>query len=53
MSDLSSWTQAMGAWGPWLFVILFIDASFLMVWRLESMTRRGVEGTVLGTLVMP
>lgn len=24
-----------------------------MIWRLEAMTRRGVEGTVLGTLVMP
>src|SRR5438445_3694812 len=28
-------------------------ASFLMIWRLESMTASGVEGTVLGTLVMP
>src|SRR5207237_2637394 len=24
-----------------------------MIWRLESMTETGVEGTVLGTLVMP
>jgi len=24
-----------------------------MIWRLEAMTRKGVEGTVLGTLVMP
>src|SRR4051812_17806910 len=24
-----------------------------MIWRLESMNRSGVEGTVLGTLVMP
>src|ERR1041384_344341 len=24
-----------------------------MIWRLESMTQSGVEGTVLGTLVMP
>jgi cation:H+ antiporter len=24
-----------------------------MIWRLEAMTRSGVEGTVLGTLVMP
>src|SRR5438128_608682 len=32
---------------------LFTAASFLMIWRLESMTRSGVEGTVLGTLVMP
>ena len=32
---------------------MFIGASFLMIWRLESMTRSGIEGTVLGTLVMP
>ena len=32
---------------------LFIAASLLMTWRLEVMTTRGVEGTVLGTLVMP
>jgi cation:H+ antiporter len=43
----------LGAWGPWLFVVLFIDASFLMIWRLESLSARGIEGTVLGTLVMP
>src|SRR5207248_3111797 len=28
-------------------------ASFLMIWRLESMAQGGLEGTVLGTLVMP
>jgi len=38
---------------PWLFLVLFIAASFLMIWRLESMTENGVEGTVLGTLIMP
>ena len=27
--------------------------SFLMIWRLEAMNARGLEGTVLGTLVMP
>lgn len=38
---------------PWFFLILFLVASFLMVWRLESMNEKGLEGTVLGTLVMP
>jgi len=33
--------------------VLFIAASFFMIWRLEAMSRSGVEGTVLGTLVMP
>jgi len=32
---------------------LILAASFLMIWRLESMSASGVEGTVLGTLVMP
>src|SRR5687767_12375905 len=38
---------------PWLFLVLFIAASLLMIWRLESMTENGMEGTVLGTLIMP
>jgi cation:H+ antiporter len=45
--------ESTGAWAPWCFLLLFIAASFLMIWRLEAMTRKGVEGTVLGTLVMP
>jgi cation:H+ antiporter len=38
---------------PWVLALLFVGASLLMIWRLEHMTRSGVEGTVLGTLVMP
>jgi len=38
---------------PWLFLLLFIAASVLMIWRLEAMSDGGFEGTVLGTLVMP
>src|SRR2546427_7761765 len=34
------------------FMGLFIAGSFLMIWRLERMNK-SVEGTVLGTLVMP
>src|SRR6266542_4321484 len=45
--------EASGDWAPWLFLIVFIAASFLMIWRLETMSESGVEGTVLGTLVMP
>ena len=47
------WIEAKGPWAPWLFLALFIAASFLMIWRLEVMSGRGFEGTVLGTLVMP
>jgi len=47
------WIAAKGVFAPWLFLALFVAASFLMVWRLEAMGKRGFEGTVLGTLVMP
>jgi len=45
--------EGTGHWAPWLFLLLFIVASFLMIWRLEAMSDDGFEGTVLGTLVMP
>ena len=47
------WIEARGPWAPWLFLALFIAASFLMIWRLEILSASGFEGTVLGTLVMP
>jgi cation:H+ antiporter len=45
--------EGTGALAPWCFLALFVAASFVMIWRLEAMTESGVEGTVLGTLVMP
>src|SRR5438309_289105 len=36
-----------------MLLVLFIASSILLIWRLEHMTETGVEGTVLGTLVMP
>jgi cation:H+ antiporter len=47
------WIEARGLWAPWLFLAVFIAASFLMIWRLEILSASGFEGTVLGTLVMP
>ena len=47
------WIEAKGVWAPWLFLALFLAASFLMIWRLEVLSAKGFEGTVLGTLVMP
>jgi cation:H+ antiporter len=38
---------------PWVFLAAFLAGSLLMVWRLEHLTQSGMEGTVLGTLVMP
>ena len=48
--------NAMNGWGIWsalLYLLLFVDASILMIWRQEAMTKKGVEGTALGTLIMP
>jgi cation:H+ antiporter len=50
---LVNWIESTGVWAPWWFLVLFVAASFLMIWRLEAMNANGVEGTVLGTLVMP
>jgi cation:H+ antiporter len=47
------WIEAKGPYAPWLFLALFVAASFLMLWRLEVLSAKGFEGTVLGTLVMP
>ncbi|MBC8206711.1 MAG: sodium:calcium symporter [Kiritimatiellales bacterium] len=41
-------------WGaPFICVLLFLLASLLVVWRLEVLSGKGVEGTVLGTIFMP
>src|SRR5690242_758728 len=53
MHAIIQWMEASGDWAPWLFLLLFGAASALMLWRLEAMNASGVEGTVLGTLVMP
>lgn len=53
MQSLTKWIEGTGTWSPWLFVGLFLAASLLTIWRLESMSADGLEGTVLGTLVTP
>ena len=45
--------ESTGRWSPWLFLALFVAASVLVIWRLEAMNKSGVEGTALGTLIMP
>lgn len=52
-NPFTHWIEAQGNWAPWLFVGLFLAASFIMIWRLEAMSARGFENTALGTLVMP
>jgi cation:H+ antiporter len=38
---------------PLVQLALFIAANAAMIWRLHAMERKGFEGTVLGTLIMP
>lgn len=52
MNWLVKWIEATG-FAPFWFLAIFVVASFLMIWRLEAMSAGGLEGTVLGTLVMP
>lgn len=53
LNFLSKWIESLGPYTAWALLMLFIVASVIMIWRLEHMTGSGVEGTVLGTLVMP
>ncbi len=38
---------------PLTYLIIFLAVSFLMMWRLEAMLDHGLEGTALGTIIMP
>lgn len=53
MKSLLAIVESVGWAAPLLYTVLFLAASFLMIWRLESMSEDGMEGTVLGTLIMP
>jgi len=46
-------TDSLGLTDPWTYLGVFLVASLLMLWRLEAMLDHGLEGTALGTLVMP
>lgn len=53
MSPLSDFIAALGITSVWTYLALFLAASLLMIWRLEALLDHGLEGTALGTLVMP
>ncbi|MDF7808493.1 hypothetical protein P4E94_13660 [Pontiellaceae bacterium B12219] len=53
MEILHAAISSLGAFAPVTCIILFLLASLLVVWRLEVLSGQGVEGTVLGTIVMP
>lgn len=38
---------------PLTYLVVFLAVSLLMLWRLEAMLDHGLEGTALGTLMMP
>ena len=52
-SILKQQTANLDPLDPWFSLILFMAASVVMIWRLEALEKKGFEGTVLGTLVMP
>jgi cation:H+ antiporter len=45
--------DTLGLGHPLTYLVLFLAASLLLVWRLEAMLAAGLEGTALGALVMP
>jgi len=53
MNPISPFIEALGLEGPWTYLALFLGASLFMIWRLEVMGSRGLEGTALGTVIMP
>lgn len=53
MSIVADLVDAAGLAHPATYTVLFLAASFFMIWRLEAMGDHGLEGTALGTLVTP
>jgi cation:H+ antiporter len=53
LNPLPEILRGLGLDSPWGYLGLFLAASLLMVWRMEGLLAHGLEGTALGTLVMP
>ena len=53
MNPLSEAIDALGFTSPWTYLALFLATSLVLIWRLEALLEHGLEGTALGTLVMP
>ena len=53
MNPLTEVIDTLGLTSAWTYLALFLVASLLMIWRLEALLEHGLEGTALGTLVMP
>lgn len=53
MNPLAESLDILGLASPWTYLALFLAASLLLLWRFEALLRQGLEGTAVGTLVMP
>ena len=53
MNPLAEAIDQLGLTSLWTYLGLFLAASLLMIWRLEALLDHGLEGTAVGTLVMP
>jgi cation:H+ antiporter len=53
VNPLTEAIDTLGFTSAWTYLALFLVASLLMIWRLEALLEHGLEGTALGTLVMP
>ena len=53
MNPLAETIDGLGLTSVWTYLGLFLCASMLMIWRLEALLDHGLEGTALGTIVMP
>jgi cation:H+ antiporter len=53
VNPLADAIEQLGLTSVWTFLGIFLAASLLMVWRLEALLDHGLEGTALGTLIMP
>lgn len=53
MNPFAESIETLGLTSVWTYLALFLGSSLLMIWRLEAMLDHGLEGTALGTLVMP
>lgn len=53
IQQLNGLWKLLASLDPWFSLCLFLVCSMFMVYRLNALERKGLEGTVLGTLVMP
>jgi cation:H+ antiporter len=50
---MPAFIESLGLTSVWTYVGIFLAVSLLMMWRLEAMLDHGLEGTALGTILMP